>query len=261
MIPLLRRPIRIHAGNNVLRVKEGATEADATIAAGTYYLRPQAEAGSILLALKTALEAATASVNTYALAVALDLEGTGPAAEVEVERATGADTFELLWEHANTTLPPGVLGFAGTDVADTAGVITGTKTPDALWAANCPQVDLRAVPTATTYAERAGSGLGSVGRRVPATADLRIDLALVHGRRSLIAEAGSDPGAAFETFWGHAADGSHVEVLEQDMGGADPPVTRGLWILTEPLAAFDPVQAVLGTPLYSWGLRFWQVPA
>ncbi|MCL5062514.1 MAG: flagellar hook-associated protein FlgL [Nitrospiraceae bacterium] len=108
--------ITIDSANNTIRITEGVTSADATIAAGTY------TADTLARAVKTALEGATASTNTYTIAY----DSTNKKFKI-ISNTGNTDTLALLWSHANTTAET-VLGF---DAVDTTGIAaTGSDTSD-----------------------------------------------------------------------------------------------------------------------------------
>jgi hypothetical protein len=105
-------PFRAVTGtNDIFRVTEAAASGDATIAAGFY------NAATFPAALKTAIEAATGSTNTYAWTYnALTRLWT-------CTRSGGTDTFAILGAHANTTAEA-LIGFT-TDTALDAAAKTG----------------------------------------------------------------------------------------------------------------------------------------
>jgi flagellin-like hook-associated protein FlgL len=104
--------ITIDSTNNKIRITENAVSADATIATGAY------TADTLARAVKTALEGATVSANTYTVAY----DSTNKKFKI-ISDAGNPHTLDLLWSHANTTAET-VLGF---DATDTTGIAAGSS--------------------------------------------------------------------------------------------------------------------------------------
>lgn len=130
--PVLCGAIVITTANRGVRVKEGATTATTNLATGTYYLRGDGAAGDFCAALKTALEAATASVNTYTVTVSRNIDVASAHTTITITRASGADTFQILWADALTTFDETLLGFTANTVDD-GNPKTSTQACAACW--------------------------------------------------------------------------------------------------------------------------------
>lgn len=261
MMPLLCRPILITSANRTLAVTEGATPANAVLATGTYWLLGDGSASCILTALKTALETATASTNTYTLTLVLDAGFGVQGAKVRVTRATGADAFTLRWTAGATTLPRLALGFAAADVSDTAGVIEGTLSPDLVWFGGEVLREDERPRTAPVFAQRTSAGLPHAGRRGAARRGLRWSVVMVPVDRVKPDAIPADTARAFASFWELAADGSHLRLGLADY---DTLVVSwlGAWVFDlATMESFDPPRLSEASGLYSWPLAFWQVPA
>jgi flagellar hook-associated protein 3 FlgL len=102
--------ITIDSTNNKIDITEGALSGTAIIATGTYTV------DTLARAVKTALEGATASNNTYTVAY----DSTNKKFKI-ISDDTNTDTLSLLWSNANTTAKT-VLGF---DAVDTTGITAG----------------------------------------------------------------------------------------------------------------------------------------
>ncbi len=96
--------IAIDSSNNAINIKEGALSGTATVTPGTY------SATQLAAAIKTALEAATASANTYAVAY-------DPNARKFTITSNGAnlDTLTLYWSNTASTARQ-LLGYNAADV-------------------------------------------------------------------------------------------------------------------------------------------------
>lgn len=130
--PVLAGAIVLTSANNAIRVKEGATTATTTIAAGTYYLRGDGAAGDLLPALVTALQSATASANTYTATVSRNIDAASAHTVVTITRASGADNFQILWADALTTFDETLLGFTA-NTADNSSPKVSTQACAASW--------------------------------------------------------------------------------------------------------------------------------
>lgn len=133
--PVLLGAVVVTTANQGIRFKEGATTATAAITAGTYYLRGDDSADDLCLAIKTALEAATASTNTYTVSVARSIDTATAHTLLTVSRATGSDNFQILWADALTTLDIALVGVTAS-TADNASDKTSTQACAAGWVSN-----------------------------------------------------------------------------------------------------------------------------
>lgn len=150
--PVFMRRITIDSTNNAIRMTENSVTQTVSIAAGTYYLgadngecndAADANTGALLEdAIVTALNTHTGGTNTYACAVSLSIDPANTAEQgtVTISRATGSNSFALLFANAATTFDPGLIGFPATDTADNTSAKTSTRDPLAVWVGSQPIV-------------------------------------------------------------------------------------------------------------------------
>jgi hypothetical protein len=181
--PVILRAIVIDGTNNAINFREGANTAVAAITPGTYFLRGDGTADDLLAAIKAGLETnvgARTSVNTYTVAITWSADPAAPTATVTITRASGADTFQLLFA-TSTTFDAGVIGFPQTDTALNASPKASTLSPSAAWASSDVYRELEPEDAQEGFAQRARSGVvagGSVGGQFD---DLRLSIQLVDG--------------------------------------------------------------------------------
>jgi hypothetical protein len=263
MYPLLRRAITITSTNNAIRFREGAVTATAVVASGVYWLRDTGT-GSLLLAVKAALEAATASTNTYTVTSTRSVNPAVPTGTVSIARATGADTFQLLGANVLTTFPLHAIGFPLVDTALDAGAKTSTLSPSGIWLSN----DMLTVDepdfTGEVFGEDPSRGGAIIAGAMSEAWDrYRWAVAYVARRRVWQEANASDANATWESFWRRIRSGPVLELARLD------PITfamtdlAGQWVAD--LATRErvgPVRFGPGTPIYSWRLEFqrWVTP-
>lgn len=134
--PFISRPIEITAANRVIRITEGASTANVNVAAGTYWIRGDGSADCLLTRLKTALEAATASTNTYTVSLLFEPLNLDTPVVVRIARATGSDTFRLDFDNVAVTFPVEAIGFRRVATALDANDKDGDRPTTGLWMAD-----------------------------------------------------------------------------------------------------------------------------
>jgi hypothetical protein len=137
LFPIVARPIVITSANNGLRITEGSLpSATATVAAGTYWIRGDASFGSLLDAVRIAIQEATASTNTYAVTMRLQPFNATVPAFARIARANGSDTFRLDFNDAATTFPVEALGYRRIATALDANAKDADRPANGLWIAD-----------------------------------------------------------------------------------------------------------------------------
>jgi hypothetical protein len=141
--PIFLRKVVIDDSNHTIRMVENGTTEDVTIANGTYYLGcASADGTSLESVLVTALNSHVAGTNTYAVTTAWSADPTADQVVVTIARATGTNTFQLVFSHANNTFDETILGFApGVDTSATNAAKASTNSPTACWVADQPNRD------------------------------------------------------------------------------------------------------------------------
>lgn len=227
--PVLLGAIEIIASENdgISITETGSGTNTATIAAGTYYLRGDGASGDFCAALKTALEAASASTNTYGVTITTDGTtvswDTNPAnvsAKVRIARLTGSDTFKINWLHANTTFDETLLGFVAEKSSADANPELSTKSPSSVWVSNEYHVDLTPGSEWMQESSIMRSGSTSVVRRSDKASANILSLQWVDGRRVNASENTSDEAATLEEFIDNNNDGRPVEIHEQSLASS-----------------------------------------
>lgn len=217
--------VEIAAGeNDLILLDEGGVTATTTIAPGTYFARGDGSADDLLAATATALGAAFAGGNTYALGAltaggvaSWSKDAASPSATVRVSRATGAATFRVRWNSASTTFPKALLGFAVEKTLADANPELSTLSPAAAWVPNDRHIDLLPeMNAARAEVELANGGLDAVLRAAPSH-ERRLLLELVDGRRLWAHRITADPDRAYSRFWRTIIDGRPVELHEVDL--------------------------------------------
>lgn len=134
---------------------------------------------------------------------------------------TGDVEFGILWEHANTTLNPAVLGFPATNQVE-ALTQTSTLSPSHTWVSNQPAVRLDPdSPVGDARVLGAGDGSVYIFQTEDVT-DRRVDpYLLIAADRSRTYLSTSDPARAFESFWRLA----RVKPIRLYRGGIDSGTT------------------------------------
>lgn len=135
--PFISRPIEIATANRVLRITEGAgAPTNVNVATGTYWIRGDGSADCLLTRIKTALEAAGASTNTYTVSLRFQPLNEDTPVVVRIARATGSDTFRLDFASGAMTFPVDAIGFQRIDTALDANAKDGDRPTTGLWMAD-----------------------------------------------------------------------------------------------------------------------------
>lgn len=260
MYPLIRRAITITPSNNSFYWREGANVALAVVADGVYWLRTSG-VGSLLLAVKAAIESANASTNTYTLTMTRSVNPATPTSTVTITRTTGADTFQIA---AGNTFPLHALGFPDLGTPLDSLPKTSTTSPSGIWLSNDMLTIDEPDITGEVFGEDPSRG-GAVVAGAQSEAWDRYRWAVAYvARKRVWQEANvADPNATWEAFWRRIRSGPVLELARLD------PITfamtdlAGQWVAD--LATRErvgPVRLGPGTPIYSWPMEFqrWVAP-
>jgi hypothetical protein len=247
--------------NDVLRFTEGASTNNATLAAGTYYLRGDSAAGDFLPALVTALQNAGASANTYSATVTRSIDSASAHTAIAITRLTGADNFGVLWADNATTFDQLLLGFSINDTVN-AAVKISNQACAAAWIGNDIAREIEPVSERVVAVPRAASGRVQGVSRSARMQSWRLGLAFVDERRMLTENALQGAQDTLEGFMERFGAGASLELHEQ------PTVTGTLLAALsastlvdvvhfseDALSRFEPARLGPGVPLYSIDLR------
>lgn len=254
--PVLLGAIVITSANRGIRFKEGATTATANLATGTYYLRGDGAAGDLLAALKTALEAATASTNTYTITVARSIDTATAHTLVTITRATGADNFQILWADALTTFDETLLGFTA-NTADNASAKTSTQACAAAWVSNDILRELEPYGDRMADVSRRGNG-GVIGVSMSAhMTSWALGFAFVSEERMLLRRALAVDADTLEGFVERFGAGAAFEIHEVGISSGTTLAAASSSTLVavahwsaESVQTFRPRRIGPGVPLY-----------
>lgn len=259
--PVLLGAVVLTSANNVLRFTEGASTNNATITPGTYYLRGDGAAGDLCLALKTALEAAGASANTYTVTVAWSIDPAVAGAVITITRATGADNFGVLWADALSTFDEALLGFSASDTVN-ASAKTSTKSCAAAWACNDVAREIEPVSERVVAVPRAVSGRVQGVTRSARMQSWRLGLAFVAEGRMLVEGALAGAQDTLEGFMERFGAGASIELHEAQVSTGTTLAALSASTLVDvvhfsedALSRFEPSRLGPGVPLYSLDLR------
>ena len=260
--PVMLGAVVLTSSNNVLRFTEAASTNNATIAAGTYYLRGDGAAGDLCLAIKTALEAAAvASANTYTVTVAWSIDPAVAGARITITRATGADNFGVLWADAATTFDESLLGFSANDAVN-ATAKTSTKSCAATWVCNDVAREIEPFSERVVAVPRAVSGRVQGVTRSARMQSWRLGLAFVDERRTFVEHALAGPQDTLEGFLERFGAGASLELHEAQVSSGTTLAALSSSTLVdvahfteETLTTYEPTRLGPGVPLYSLDLR------
>lgn len=263
MYPLIRRAVTITSANQRIRWQEGATVGIATVAQGTYWLRDSG-VDSLLLAVKAAIEAVTASTNTYTLTSTRSVLATQPTGTVTITKSSGADTFALLGApHVLNTFPLHALGFAVDTALDVLPIVS-TKSPSAIWVSN----DMLAIDEPDVRGEVFGEdpsrgGVVVAGAQSDPWDEYLWELAYVARNRVWQEANAVDPNATWEAFWRRIRSGPVLELARLAPQTFTMTDLAGQWVLDKPgRERIGVARLNAGNPVYRWPLRFqkWVTP-
>lgn len=261
MYPLLRRAITITSANNVIRFREGATTAAATVAPGVYFMRD----ASLLDAVRVALEGApTGSINTYTVTHTVSVNPAQATGVVTIARTSGADAYRIDGVDVATTFPLHAIGFENVTGSTTTANKVSTLSPSGIWVSN----DMLTVDepdiTGEVFGETPSRG-GSLSAGAQSDAWDRYRWAVAYvARKRVWQEANvADPNATWEAFWRRIRSAPVLELARID------PTTFAVTDLPNQWVAdlatrqnVGPVRLGPGTPIYSWPMTFerWVTP-
>lgn len=260
--PVLCGAVVLTSANNVLRFTEGASTNNATIATGTYYLRGNGAADDLALALKNALEAAGASANTYTVSVSRSIDPAAIHTTVTITRATGADSFGVLWADVASTFDETLLGFTANDTVN--GVAkTSTQAAAACWGSNDVAREIEPVSERIVAVPRAASGRVQGVTRSARMQSWRLGLSFVDERRMLVENALAGAQDTLEGFMERFGAGASLELHEQPTllsatllaGLTGSTLVDVVHFSEDSLSRFEPTRIGPGVPLYSIDLR------
>lgn len=258
--------VEIVAGeNDQFRVTENATTATATIAPGTYYLLNDGSADDLCKAFLDALEAATASVNTYTISLAISIDPADLSASIRISRASGADTFALLWADALTTFDEALFGFTNANTANSAAAKQGTKSPTCVWVPNDVPGDIELDAGAQAAEVEIADGDYDIERTSDERQSILITFEDIDGDRVKRHLNTTDPAASLQEFLRLHGDGRELMVLEHEISSglfleapslADEVLEDGdLWRFSaETIQAFRPFRRNRGLELFDFVL-------
>lgn len=146
--PILLRRITIDSTNKAIQMTENAVTQTVNLVEGTYWLGPntgEATAYSdpdigadLLSAISSALNGHTGGANTYSVTITWSADPAAAQATITIARATGSDSFALLFADAATTFDPYLIGFPDVNTANDTAAKISTLDPTAAWVSDQP---------------------------------------------------------------------------------------------------------------------------
>jgi hypothetical protein len=264
--PIALLPIVITGVNKRIIFKEGAGAAgNVDLTHGTYFLRG-AGSDDIMAHIATKFGSFGGGGNTYTGSVAWSADPDAPTATATFTRASGSDTFQILWGNAGTTFDWAALGLNGANTANTSAAKSSTLSPSSAWVCDSAYEDYDPIDDVDGYVLRANSGVvrsGIIGGPYDVR---RLALGMVAGKRVHHSLNTGDPDAAFSMFlrrWkaGRAAelhfrDPSTYPALTAIAAAADR------WHIGEgSQERFAARKLDRATSLWSWDLELWKYVA
>ena len=252
--PVLLGAVVLITGNNRIRWREVATTNNATIAAGTYFLRGDGAADDLCLAIKTAIESAGASANTYSVVAARSLTPTAAHTTVTITRLTGADSFGIVVD-GTETFDCDLIGFIASSAVD-ATAKTGTRSAAASWASNDAYRTLKPFSSTPAVVTRVASGRVSGVTRGSRMQSWRVAFGFVHESRCNVTDTLLSASDTLEGFIERHGAGALMEMHEVATVGAvlDLPTASTLkdrvHFSEESVTEWDPQQIGDAVPLY-----------
>ena len=254
--PVLLGAVVLTSANNAIHLKEGASTYTVSIAAGTYYLRGDGAAGDLLPALVTALESNVGSANTYTATVARSIAPGTAHTLVTIARASGADSFQILWADALTTFDETLLGFTA-NTADNASAKVSTQACSAAWVSNDGMGELEPFSERVASVTRSMSGRLSGVSRSARMQSWRTRFLFVDERRLLIEQALAGTQDTLEGFIELFGAGAALEFHDADTSSGTTLAALSSGTLVDvmhfsedALTRFEPQRVGPGVPLY-----------
>lgn len=252
--PVFLGAVVITTANNRIRWVEGASTGNADIVPGTYYLRGDAAADDLCAAIRTAIMAANASANNYALVPFWKI-GTTEHSLIQITRTGGADTFQLL-KDGNETFDYRLIGYSASTALSSAAKVSDIA-PSASWVSNDGFLELDDFSTKIAPMDKVSSGRVTGVERSSRSHTWRVGLGFVHkGRLKKRTKFESD-GDTLENFIDQFGATSHFELHSCDISSGTTLVAATSSTLLdkvvfdqEIIENFDPERVGDGIDLY-----------
>lgn len=271
----LHAAIVIDSSNNLLRLDEAGTVADATIAPGVYYLRGDGSTGDVCLAIQDALDAAIGG-NTYAVTTTTDgstaswdIDPANVHAKVHIAIATGSTNFRVKWADGSATFDGLIIGFVTTKAAANTTAEVSTLSPTCVWVANDAYRERRRTRMWRVAEQPTADGDHDVVRRSSKTRSDVLQFRFLDERRIFI-EAQSSSSSwsrTLEYFIDQWGDGRSLELHERGIisgtlldAATDDTIVGGInfsggWRLGQAAQTLDPTRVEPGLALFDLDLE------
>jgi hypothetical protein len=256
--PVLLGAVVVVVGANRIRWREVATTNNADIAAGTYFLRGDGAADDLCLAIKTAIEAAGASANTYSVVAARSLTPTASHTLVTITRLTGADNFGMVVD-GTETFDCDLIGFVASTATNSTAK-TGTRAAAASWASNDAYQRLKPFSSTPATVTRVASGRVSGVTRGSRMQSWRVAFGFVHESRCNVVDGLNGAADTLEGFIERHGAGALLELHEVTASGAvialptSSTLKDRVHFSQESIEEWDPQQIGDAVPLYDVAL-------
>lgn len=253
------------AGNVEIWGVQVESGAEARVYVPTVSSSATGSADDICLALKTALESATGSSNTYEVTVSRSIAPGVPHTAINITRGSGSDPFSIQWSDALTTFDERLLGFNGNgngDFPPGGSVKTSTQACAASWVSNDIPREMEPISERVVAVPRAASGRVQGVSRSARMQSWRMGLAFVDERRMLVDRGLTGPWDTLEGFLERFGPGAAFELHLADIasGTTLAPLSLAtrvdaMHFAEDTLSGFSPTRLGPGVPLYSIDLR------
>ena len=219
------------------------------------------------LALKLAMESATASTNIYDIDVTRSISPSAPHTILTITRNAGfgSDVFGIQWPNALTTFDERLVGFSANSSGDfpPGGAFkTSTQACAASWVSNDIPREIEPVSERVVAVPRAASGRVQGVSRSARMQSWRMGLAFVDERRMLVDRGLTGPWDTLEGFLERFGAGAAFELHLADIasGTTLAPLSLAtrvdaMHFAEDTLSGFSPTRLGPGVPLYSIDLR------
>ena len=268
--PIFAGYVVIDSTNKALRMKENTTLggtglATVNLVEGNYVVRGDGADDDLIEGLMTAMgtHGNVTTPNKYSAVLQVDPDHDNDSGLVQISRATGGSSWQILWTDPLTTFPGELLGFVVDDAFD-ATAKSSTLSPAGIWVSNDIYRKRDPVPVERKAAVvRACSGRTQGMSRSAQMRSWSIGLSFIAEERMLAPLVNTgDPDSALESFLERFGANAAVEFHDVDLSGGAllSPMSTATRTFTghftqQTLETFAP-ERMPSAPLYSVDLVF-----